>query len=173
MRAQPDFSTSPRPQRPAGWEVAAATLAALLLAIAAHGAWRARAEAGEVKARLAKVRREIDSAQSRLRGLGARTAATEEMFALAAVASEAPPGQVVADVAAALPGDVRLERLSIAYGRTVSLEVDVVARGPEAWDGFLERLEREPSLQEVTSGPETREGEVRTTVRARYVGGGR
>jgi len=53
VRAQPDFSTSPRPQRPAGWEVAAATLAALLLAIAAHGAWRARAEAGEVKARLA------------------------------------------------------------------------------------------------------------------------
>jgi hypothetical protein len=76
----------------------------------------------------------------------------------------------VADVASVLPGDVRLERLSIDYARDGALEMHVVARDATSWDRLLDRLERAPRLREVQPGPEAREAEVRSTVRARWVG---
>jgi hypothetical protein len=79
----------------------------------------------------------------------------------------------VATLADALPDDARVERLNIVYGEEISLEMQVVARDPAAWDRTLERLEETASLAEVSPGPERREGEVRTTIRAQWAGGGR
>ena len=76
----------------------------------------------------------------------------------------------MADLAAVLPGDVRLERLSIDYARGGALEMHVVARDAAAWDRLLARLERAPEFREVEPGPETRDAEVRSVVRARWVG---
>ncbi len=48
----------------------------------------------------------------------------------------------------------------------------VVARDAASWDRLLARLEEAPWLREVQPGPEAREAEVRSVVRARWVGGG-
>jgi hypothetical protein len=62
-----------------------------------------------------------------------------------------------------------VERLSIVYGEEIALEMRVVARDAIAWDLTLERLEETRFLEEVSPGPEYRDGEVRTTVSARWV----
>jgi Tfp pilus assembly protein PilN len=71
-----------------------------------------------------------------------------------------------------IPGDVRLERLSIDYARDGALEMQVMARNAASWDRLLARLEEAPWLREVQPGPEARESEVRSIVRGRWVGGG-
>jgi hypothetical protein len=69
-----------------------------------------------------------------------------------------------------LPRDTRLEGLTIDYEHGV-LELRVVAREAAAWDLLLDRLEREPRLRDVEPGPEARDAEVRSVVRARWAGG--
>jgi hypothetical protein len=162
---QPDFSTTPRPRRAPGWDsvALAAGLAALLLAGFAAG--RAREEARAAGARLAEVRREVEAVTARLRALETQAGGTLLQ------AAEASPARIVADLASVLPAGVRLERLSIDYTRRGALEFDVVARDARAWDLLLERLERTPRFGEVAPGPEAREAEVRSLVRARWVGG--
>jgi len=164
---QPDFSSVPRPSRVPRWERLA--VAAGLLALVAAGvlAWRTREEARVAGARLAEVRREVEAASARLRTLEARRRAGLP----ALPAADAPPASIVADVASLLPADARLEGLSIDYADGGSLELRVVARDAAAWDRLLERLEQDPRLGDVEPGPETREGEVRSLVRARWVGG--
>ena len=93
--------------------------------------------------------------------------------ARAAAAREAPPEGVVAALAGILPDDVRVERLSVSYDDTISLEIRLVARDAAAWDLALERLTEAPSFEKVTPGPERREGEIRTSVSAQWRGGGR
>jgi hypothetical protein len=166
----PDFATTPRPRRFLRWEATAVAIALLALAWAAHAAWTARAEAGAARAELSEVRREIDAARPRLRALEARSAAGVERRAQAAAAGLAPPSRIVDAVAAVLPSEARLERLSIDYGRGVSLEMQVVARQASAWDRLLDGLERAPEFADVEPGPEIREGELRTVLRARWVG---
>jgi Tfp pilus assembly protein PilN len=162
---QPDFSTTPRPRRAPVWDsvALAAGLAALLLSGVA--AARAREEARAAGARLAEVRREVETATARLRAFDARAGGTLLQ------AAEASPARIVADLASVLPADVRLERLSIDYARGGALEIDVVARDAGAWDLLLERLDEAPRFGEVTPGPEAREAEVRSLVRARWIGG--
>ena len=80
---------------------------------------------------------------------------------------------MVAAVAAALPGDVRLERLTIDYARGTALEMAVEARSAAGWDRLLERLERTPELADVAPGAESRQAEVRSVIRARWSGAAR
>jgi hypothetical protein len=168
MREQPDFSTSPRPRRPPARELLAVALALLALGFAFRTAWTTRREAAAARDRLAAVQREIGTFQARIRAVGARAAAGGELLTRAAAAGEAPPERIVAELARALPDDARVERLSIVYGDEITLEMRVVARDPRAWDRTLERLARAESLEEVSPSPERREGEVRTTVHARW-----
>ena len=70
------------------------------------------------------MQREVEAASARLRDLEARARGP----ARALPAAEAPPARIVADLASAIPGDVRLERLFIDYGRDGALEMHVVAR---------------------------------------------
>ena len=169
MNEQPDFSTRPRRRRPPARAILAVALALLALGLAAHAAWTTRREAAAARDRLAAVEREIGTLQARIRAVGARAAGGGELLARAAAAGDAPPERIVAELARALPGDARVERLSIVYRDEISLEMRVVARDPEAWDRALEGLARTERLNEVSPGPERREGEVRTTVRAQWV----
>jgi hypothetical protein len=150
---QPDFSTAPRPSRLPVWETLAVGAAFVVLILAGGGAWRARQEARQARARLGDVRREVEAASARLGAL------------------EAPPSRIVANVASALPGDARLERLSIDYERGGALEMEVVARDAASWDRLLDRLGRASWLRDLEPGPEAREAEVRSLVRARWAGG--
>jgi hypothetical protein len=127
-----------------------------------------RREAAAARDHVAAVQREIGTLQARLRAVAGRTLAGGELLTRAAAAGEAPPERIVAELARALPDDARIERLSIAYGDEIALEMRVVARDPEAWDRTLERLAKAEPLEEVSPGPERREGEVRTTIRARW-----
>jgi len=166
---QPDFSTAPRPSRVPAFESVAVAVGLVALILSGGAAWRARDDARAARVRLDAVRREVDAASARLRDLdvGARSGRPE----LAAV--DAEPARIVADVASVLPGDARLERLSIDYTHGGAVELEVVARDASAWDRLLERLERAPQFREVEPGPEARDAEVRSLVRARWVGGPR
>ena len=75
----------------------------------------------------------------------------------------------MAELAQALPEAARVERLSIAYGEDIALQMQVVARDSAAWDRTLERFEENRFLDEVRPGAERRDGEVRTTVSALWV----
>ena len=173
MTEQPDFSTTPRPRRPPVRDVVAVVLGLLVLGLAVRTAWVTREEATAARARLAAVQRDIDRLRARTRVVTARAAAGGELLTRAAAAGEVPPERIVAELALALPDDARVERLSIVYGEGISLEMRVVARDPGAWDRTLERLDQAGSLEEVSPGPERREGEIRTTVRAGWAQGTR
>jgi hypothetical protein len=139
----------------------------IAVALVALAAVRARDEAAEAVTRLALTRSEVDRQSARLNALAARRVPPG-----GAVASSSP-ARVVAAIAAVLPPDARLERLAIDYARGTAIEMQVVTRGAPAWDRLLERLERSPQLREVVPGPESREGAVRSVVRARWAGGAR
>lgn len=167
MNRQPDFATQQRPpRRPAG-EWFALALAALALVASAAAAWLARSEAAEAHAHLAEVRRSL--AQESLRA--ERLASVVEAVAGGAAASSVPPARVVAGLEAVLPPGARLRALSIDYGPSVSLEMQVEARGAAAWDRLLEGLERSADFRDVAPGPESRQAEVKAKIRARWAGG--
>jgi len=166
---QPDFSTSPRPRRVPTWERLAVLAGVAALLLAGAGAWRAREEARDARARLADVRREADASALRLRSLESRARAGAPRLP----ASEAPPARIVAALASVLPGDARLEGLSIDYQHGGLLELAVEAREAAAWDRLLDRLSRDPRFDDVRPGPESRDAEVKSTVRARWAGGSR
>jgi hypothetical protein len=166
---QPDFSTAPRPSRVPAFETVAVAVGFVALVLAGGGAWRARDEARAARARLDDVRREVEAASARRRALDA--GARSGRPGLAAV--DAEPARIVADVATVLPGDARLERLSIDYVHGGAVELHVVARDASAWDRLLARLEQAPQFREVEPGSEVRDAEVRSLVRARWVGGPR
>ena len=167
MSRQPDFSTAPLPSRAPSWDQVALVAGFAALVLSGFGAWRAREEARAARARLAEVRREVESSSGRLRALESRSRAGAPLLA----AAEATPARIVAAIASVLPGDARLEGLRIDYEHGGALEMTVVARHAAAWDVLLDRLEREPRFREVEPGPEIRDAEVRSLVRARWVGG--
>jgi hypothetical protein len=142
----------------------AGVFAAVLVALAAV---RTRDEAAAAVARLAQTQGEVDRQSARLSALADRRAAP------GGAATSSSPARVVAAIAAALPPDARLERLAIDYVRGIAIDMQVVTRSPSAWDRLLERLESSPQLREVAPGPESRQGEVRSVVRARWAGGAR
>jgi hypothetical protein len=107
----------------------------------------------------------VDAARQRLRAFEAHA---REAGAGVLSPADVPPALIVAEVASALPGDVRLERLAIDYRRGGTLELLVVARDASAWDRLLQRLESAPRIREVEPGPEARAAEVRSLVRARW-----
>ncbi len=79
----------------------------------------------------------------------------------------------MATLASVLPDDVRVARMIVTYEDVVSLDLQLVARDAAAWDEALARLAAADDLEHVVPGPERREGELRTTVRAQWKGGSR
>jgi hypothetical protein len=166
--SQPDFSTTPRREaaRPA-WESLLLAAAALALVGSGWAAVRARNEATEAAARVTDARRQLDVQQTRLRALAPLAGD------FAAAAAETPPRRIVGAIAGILPGDARLSHLTIDYQRGIAVEMRVDARRAAAWDRLLAQMERSSDFVEVESGPEDREGEIETTLRARWARGAR
>ena len=163
-----DFSTRPRRRaaRPFDLALLAAGSAALLLsAYATVNAWNGRQRA---RARVEETRRETQAAQSRVRELEAQREPAQAAAYQALLTVEAPPPSVLADLVALMPGDVRLDAVSLSYGEPLGVRVDVVARSAPAYDLFLDRLQRSPRFADVLPGEENREGELRTSIQMTY-----
>jgi type II secretory pathway component PulL len=151
------------------WDTLAVVAGLLVATLAAFGAWRTRDEARAAAARVAELRLEVTAASARVRALEAQALGARSGLPPA----EAPPARVVAEIASVLPGEARLERLSIDYARDGALELHVVARDASAWDRLVDRLAQAPGFRDVEPGPEARDAEVRSTVKARWAGGAR
>lgn len=165
MRRQPDFSTTRRPPRVPAWQQVGLAACALVALGTAVQAFLAREEARSAESRRAEVSREVDAAARRLQALEARVRVASGG---ALPPDAAPPARIVAELAALLPDDVRLERIAIDYQRGGMLELLVVARDAAAWDRLLRQLDAAPRIREVEPGPEARAAEVRSLVRARW-----
>jgi hypothetical protein len=163
----PDFSTAPR-RRPPARDVALVAVSLGLALFSVRAAIAARAEQERARSRLAEVQSDVEASKARLRTLEVRGGG-DGPLGQAVLTSEAPFPRLVAELAGVLPPDVRLERIGLEYGRELALEMNVVARDSRAFDRLLERLDSFPRLRDVRPGPENREGEVRTTVRAAWI----
>jgi len=160
-----DFSTRPEPSR-RGW--ALVLVGALVFAVAAQQATRARSVREEVRSQVAEARRSLAELRERLPRRDAGSRDDAGVTARAVAASDAPPSRVLGDVATLLPAGVRLDGLDLTYGREVEVRLQVVARQASDYDAFIERLARSARFEGVELGPERREGEVRVSVRAAY-----
>jgi len=166
----PDFSTRPRrtPASPGDLLLFAAALAAL--ALSAHVAWSAWTAARTARVEAAIARREAQGAGEASRGLLAGDASTSGLAVRALLTAESPPPRVLAALEPLLPPDVRLARVSMRYGARIDLEIQVAARRGVAYDEFVRRIGGSRSFAEVVPETEARDGEVRATIRAIYVG---
>jgi hypothetical protein len=167
MSGDRDFSTRPRPRRIAARDLGLLAVALLAVALASHAVFRARTVLADARARTEEVRREIEADRDRVRALESRRG-PGSLALQALMTSEAPPPRVVADLAALLPDDVRLEGLALSYADGLGLELQVSARRARAYDLFLDRLAQSPRIAALAPGAESRDGEVRASVRARY-----
>jgi Tfp pilus assembly protein PilN len=85
--------------------------------------------------------------------------------------ADAAPPRVLERLAELLPGDVRLETVTLDYGEHVDLQLRVAARNPASFDMFVERLQRSRWFTQVLPGEEVRKGGMTATVRGRWTGG--
>ncbi len=164
-----DFSTRRRPTRRAWVEWALLGAGAVGLATSLFQAGRAWASSRQVRASLEESQSALAAARDRVQTLESRRG-PDSVAGQALLTLEAPPPRVVAELSYLLPADVRLDSLSLRYGARLEVEMQVVARHRGAYDGFLERLEASPLFGDVMPGPESREAEVRGSVRAVYRG---
>ncbi|HVR72049.1 MAG TPA: hypothetical protein VMT87_14490 [Vicinamibacteria bacterium] len=173
MTRERDFSSRPRARRLSRGQSALVVAGLGALAFAAWAtvdAWTAQAAAA---ARLTQTRRETEALLSRVRDLRGRGGPDGALAARAMLTADAAPPRVLARLAEMLPGDVRLDAVSLDYGEHVELELRVAARSPASFDLFVDRLQRSPSFTRVLTGEEDRRGGMSTTVRGRFRAGGR
>jgi hypothetical protein len=161
-----DFSTRPAPPRLAVSDLALLGAGVLAAALSVRAVVGGRAEVGAARAQLAEVRRDGDEARRRTLVLEKRMG--DGVTGQAWLTAEAPPSRVLAELGDVLPPDVRLDGLSLTYGRRLEVEMRVVARSPRAYDLLLERLQASARLRDLVLGAENREGEVKTTVHASF-----
>jgi Tfp pilus assembly protein PilN len=167
----PDFSTRPRRRvRPLAWLPVAA--GALALGLAVFSTVRAGRRYGEIASRLEQVRGETHDLSERVRAFQAGRGTDLVVARKAMLTAEAPPPRLVSELALLMPGETRLNGISLRYASGVEVEIQVAARNAAAYDAFLDRLEHSPLFTDVMPGEENREGEVRAIIRASYRGAG-
>ena len=169
----PDFSTRTQRASVRLLDAVALAVGAALLAYAGTASWRATRAQGQAEEAVQKLRRESAATERRLRELtGQRTDPEELAFARAALTLSAPPTRVLAEIEHCLPAGVRLDGVTLAYKDALRIEMRVVARRPEGYDRFLERLESSRHFSELAFGTERRTREMMTNVvRARFIPG--
>ena len=163
----PDFSTIPRRRRRV-LDLALVAASLVLVVLSGRAALSAHARRDAARASLAEVKQEMDAARARLRTLEGRGGPVRGRSDRRFSPRRRPAVGVLMALAGVLPPDVRLDRITLTYGRELALEMGVVARDPRAFDRLLERLDSFPLLRDVRPGAENRAGEVRTIVRAAW-----
>ncbi|MBN2370009.1 MAG: hypothetical protein JXO72_05935, partial [Vicinamibacteria bacterium] len=117
---------------------------------------------------------QIDADETRLREMkqGAREMSSTLAMRIA-LTQDAPPERVLAAIENILPAGARLDGITLQYGDALAVTFMVVARRPEIYDVFLERMESSSSFTDLSFGAESRDGEIRVSIDAAYLGGGR
>ena len=145
----------------------------LTLIFAGYATGTSWADFKRARQHVADVRRDTEAAQARLKTMEARSAPTAALATQALLSADAAPPRVLADLAALMPPDVKLDSLSLTYGEGIALTMRVSARSGGAYEAFLQRLEGSPSFDEVVPGEEARDGGVSASIDVRYRGGSR
>ncbi len=170
--ALPDFSTRPRGN---GWRAGDVILlgAALVCLAASVGVtWRVKAELARVELAVRKLQDQTQAAGATARALQAsRDNATQRLVSPLLLTVDSPPPTVLAELTRVLPGGVRLLNTSLVYGARLTLVLGVAARNVAAYDDFLASLESSRTFVDVVPGPESRAGEVRSSLRMVYADG--
>lgn len=167
----PDLSSrGPRRTFPAADLVLLGLSVGALLFVAHEGFWTWRT-ARDARDQVTAARREVEALGAESRTLAPPTRTADQVLAAQALRTlHAPPPRVLADLASVLPPDVRLDGVAIAYAPRLQVELQVVARSPQAYDRFVRALTESPLFGDVVPGDESREGELRATVAVAYRG---
>jgi hypothetical protein len=163
-----DFSSRPRRRAAGPLDLALLALAAAAFVLSVYSVADAWTGQRRATARAEETRREVDDALARVRDLEARREPAPGIASQALLTAEAPPPRVLADLVALMPGDVRLDAVTLTYGEPLGVHVDVAARNASSYDLFLDRLQRSPLFADVLPGDENRDGELRTSIRMTY-----
>jgi Tfp pilus assembly protein PilN len=168
-----DFSSRPRRRPPQPVDLGLIGIGVLTLIFAGYATGTSWADFKRARQHVADVRRDTEAAQARLKTMEARSAPTAALATQALLSTDAAPPRVLADLAALMPPDVKLDSLSLTYGDGIGMNMHVSAKGAGAYEAFLQRLESSPLFEEVVPGEETRDVGVTASIEMRYRGGAR
>jgi len=168
-----DFSSRPRRRPPQPVDLGLIGIGVLTLIFAGYATGTSWADFKRARQHVADVRRDTAAAQARLKTMEARSAPTAALATQALLSADAAPPRVLADLAALMPPDVKLDTLNLTYGEGIGMSMHVSAKGTGAYEAFLQRLESSPLFEEVVPGEETRDGGVSASIEMRYRGGAR
>ena len=168
-----DFSSRPRRRPPQPVDLGLIGIGVLTLIFAGYATGTSWADFKRARQHVADVRRDTEAAQARLKTMEARSAPTAALATQALLSTDAAPPRVLADLAALMPPDVKLDTLNLTYGEGIRMSMHVSAKGTGAYEAFLQRLESSPLFEEVVPGEETRDGGVSASIEMRYRGGAR
>jgi Tfp pilus assembly protein PilN len=168
-----DFSSRPRRRPPQPVDLGLIGIGVLTLIFAGYATGTSWADFKRARQHVADVRRDTEAAQARLKTMEARSAPTAALATQALLSADAAPPRVLAELAALMPPDVKLDSLNLTYGEGIGMSMHVSAKGAGAYEAFLQRLESSPLFEEVVPGEETRDGGVSASIEMRYRGGAR
>lgn len=166
----PDLSTHPRPRAASVWEMALLVACAALVVVAARSAWRTVEERDRAEARVAFVRSEGARLRAEAREVARhRGRVREDLVAPLLLSIDAPPARVAAAIATRLPPSARVGNLVLRYADSLWVDVEIDARDAAAYDRLVEGLLAASEFRDLLPGPEVREGEIRSSLSARFV----
>ena len=168
-----DFSSRPRRRPPQPVDLGLIGIGLLTLIFAGYATGTSWADFKRARQHVADVRRDTEAAQARLKTMEARSAPTAALATQALLSTDAAPPHVLAELAALMPPDVKLDSLALTYGDGIGMSMHVSAKGAGAYEAFLQRLEASPLFEEVVPGEESRDGGVSASIEMRYRGASR
>ena len=168
-----DFSSRPRRRPPQPVDLGLIGIGVLTLIFAGYATGTSWADFKRARQHVADVRRDTQAAQARLKTMEARSAPTAALATQALLSTDAAPPRVLAELAALMPPDLKLDSLSLSYGEGIGMSMRVSAKNAGAYEAFLQRLEASPLFEEVVPGEEARDGGVAASIEMRYRGGAR
>jgi hypothetical protein len=166
----PDLSTHPRRSRREPAELLLLVVAIVACVLSGRSSWSAWNGLRRAESSVARARQATDHAISRAREIRTRSRSeTETLVSALLLTNECPPPLVLAELEELLPPDVRLDVATLRYAETLGIELLVVAQSASAYDRFLESLVASRRFARLVPGSETRDGELRSTIKATYV----
>ena len=168
-----DFSSRPRRRPPQPVDLGLIGIGVLTLIFAGYATGTSWADFKRARQHVADVRRDTQAAQARLKTMEARSAPTAALATQALLSTDAAPPRVLAELAALMPPDLKLDSLSLSYGEGIGMSMHVSAKNAGAYEAFLQRLEASALFEEVVPGEEARDGGVAASIEMRYRGGAR
>jgi Tfp pilus assembly protein PilN len=165
-----DFSSRPRRRPPQPVDLGLIGIGVLTLIFAGYATGTSWADFKRARQHVADVRRDTQAAQARLKTMEARSAPTAALATQALLSADAAPPRVLADLAALMPPDVKLDSLSLSYGEGIGMSMHVSSKSAGAYEAFLQPLEASPLFEEVVPGEEARDGGVAASIEMRYRG---